>query len=401
MVGAMLRHRSLLIGIFAAGTLVSLLLFWGVRATVVGQFRQKVEADTSTRIRLIEGELENVAAAGHVLQRAVSILDNPGRAAFSDFALQLQETSPYVESIVWASATHPTGPAKAPQFTIQHVVSSRSTSLEAGSILALPAEAVSAVAAPRNERLAAVCSASADGRQVALYLPVFRNGSSSGSDASAAGVAVLFFSPELLIRHALRQTRPVGIPFDIIDVTSQSATHKVFHWSARLSADPSWRFVLCSQPPSISRQFAFADRQWKLVCSPNKKYVEQNHPLSHWIILASGLVLSLSLAIYISRLSSQKQVLRQLNDSLTSEIDCRMKIEAEQERTLYDLQHALDTVKTLEGILPICASCKKIRDDKGEWTQVDTYITRHSDAEFSHGICPECARRLYPDFVPT
>ena len=62
-----------------------------------------------------------------------------------------------------------------------------------------------------------------------------------------------------------------------------------------------------------------------------------------------------------------------------------------------ELQTALDTIKTLHGIIPICASCKKIRDDQGSWNQLETYISQHTDADFSHGICPECARKLYPD----
>ena len=62
-----------------------------------------------------------------------------------------------------------------------------------------------------------------------------------------------------------------------------------------------------------------------------------------------------------------------------------------------ELQEALAKIRTLTGFLPICASCKKIRDDKGYWTQIETYIRDHSEAEFSHGICPECAKKLYPD----
>jgi len=58
----------------------------------------------------------------------------------------------------------------------------------------------------------------------------------------------------------------------------------------------------------------------------------------------------------------------------------------------------LGTVKKLSGMLPICASCKKIRDDKGYWTQIEAYIRDHSEAEFSHGICPECMKKLYPEF---
>jgi glucose-6-phosphate-specific signal transduction histidine kinase len=62
------------------------------------------------------------------------------------------------------------------------------------------------------------------------------------------------------------------------------------------------------------------------------------------------------------------------------------------------LQKALSEVKTLSGLIPICASCKKIRDDKGYWGAVESYISEHSDASFTHGICPDCMKRLYPEY---
>lgn len=69
----------------------------------------------------------------------------------------------------------------------------------------------------------------------------------------------------------------------------------------------------------------------------------------------------------------------------------------EREKLIHELQRALAKVKTLSGLLPICASCKKIRDDKGYWNQIENYLAVHSDAEFSHGMCPDCQRRLYPE----
>lgn len=73
----------------------------------------------------------------------------------------------------------------------------------------------------------------------------------------------------------------------------------------------------------------------------------------------------------------------------------RQRAEAEKERMIYMLQDALDHVKNLSGLLPICASCKKIRDVQGDWHQLEVYIRNHSEADFSHGICPECRVALY------
>lgn len=71
--------------------------------------------------------------------------------------------------------------------------------------------------------------------------------------------------------------------------------------------------------------------------------------------------------------------------------------EEEREKLIKELQKALNEVKTLRGLIPICSNCKKIRDDKGYWTQVEAYIQDHSDARFSHGICPECLQKYYPE----
>jgi PAS domain S-box-containing protein len=76
----------------------------------------------------------------------------------------------------------------------------------------------------------------------------------------------------------------------------------------------------------------------------------------------------------------------------------RRRADQEKERLIVELKSALSKVKTLTGLLPICASCKKIRSDKGYWEHIETYIKEHSEADFSHGICPDCTRKLYPEY---
>lgn len=82
---------------------------------------------------------------------------------------------------------------------------------------------------------------------------------------------------------------------------------------------------------------------------------------------------------------------------IIQDITDRKQAEAEREKLIKDLQETLEKVRILSGMLPICANCKKIRDDKGYWNQIESYIQDHSEAEFSHGICPECAKTLYPE----
>ena len=70
----------------------------------------------------------------------------------------------------------------------------------------------------------------------------------------------------------------------------------------------------------------------------------------------------------------------------------------ERERLIQELEKALAEVKKLQGFLPICSCCKKIRNDDGYWQRIEQYIQDHSEVIFSHSICPECARKLYPEY---
>jgi len=76
----------------------------------------------------------------------------------------------------------------------------------------------------------------------------------------------------------------------------------------------------------------------------------------------------------------------------------RKRMEEEREKLIVELKEALLRVRTLSGLLPICSSCKKIRDDEGRWQPLEDYIRDHSEAEFTHTICPECAKKTYPNY---
>lgn len=85
-----------------------------------------------------------------------------------------------------------------------------------------------------------------------------------------------------------------------------------------------------------------------------------------------------------------------LHRSISYSIE-RKKAMQDKEDLLSDLSEALNRIEQLQGILPICASCKKIRNDGGNWEQIEVYIKNHSNADFTHSICPDCINKLYPD----
>ena len=99
------------------------------------------------------------------------------------------------------------------------------------------------------------------------------------------------------------------------------------------------------------------------------------------LIIGEGVLLDDAMR-RLARERMLKEVLRSVNETLAKERG--------------ELEESLERIRLLSGLLPICSSCKRIRDDEGSWRQIEEYIGAHSEATFTHGICPECARRLYP-----
>ncbi|MBU0613739.1 PAS domain S-box protein [Patescibacteria group bacterium] len=89
----------------------------------------------------------------------------------------------------------------------------------------------------------------------------------------------------------------------------------------------------------------------------------------------------------------------QYTRAIFHDITERRQAEEEKEKLISELQKSLNEVKTLSGLLPICSWCKKIRDDKGYWSQVENYIGKHSEIAFSHGVCPDCMKKHYPELL--
>ncbi len=110
------------------------------------------------------------------------------------------------------------------------------------------------------------------------------------------------------------------------------------------------------------------------------------------VLLAVSICIAVGLALFIFF----SALLGKLESKLS---DYQNNLEFMVTKRTEELTKALDEIKTLQGIIPICANCKQIRDDEGIWNQLELYISEHSEADFSHGICPDCARELYPGII--
>jgi hypothetical protein len=113
-----------------------------------------------------------------------------------------------------------------------------------------------------------------------------------------------------------------------------------------------------------------------------------------WFAFFGGFVSALRRELGVKRRAIEKA-----HAELQLEMVERIRTHAENEALIGELEASLAKVRRLKGMLPICAACKKIRDDKGYWNQIESYISMHSEVDFSHGICPDCAETLYPGMM--
>ena len=121
------------------------------------------------------------------------------------------------------------------------------------------------------------------------------------------------------------------------------------------------------------------------------------HPdISIWESHVITIVFSTFIATVVAFVALRKY--EDINKRLSDEIIEHKRLEEERESLIAELRGALDNVKTLSGFLPICASCKKIRDDQGYWNQLESYLHEHTDMDFTHSICPDCSKKLYAEY---
>jgi response regulator RpfG family c-di-GMP phosphodiesterase len=159
--------------------------------------------------------------------------------------------------------------------------------------------------------------------------------------------------------------------------------------------------VRSSRPDLVLLDVMLPDTSGIEVCRQIKADPESGRT---FVILASGIQVSsdsqtegLNIGAdgYIVRPIPNKELVARVQsmERIKRAEDALLEKEKQQEELIKKLQDALAEIKTLKGFIPICAACKKIRDDDGYWDQLEAYISKHTDAIFSHGLCPECAER--------
>jgi CHASE1-domain containing sensor protein len=406
-------------GAALAGLLATGSLFGVARHLLSESFRGKLQADTSTRARIVQGKLEEAVLIAEAVAGFAQTAGEPDRKAFAAFTRQFLAEDTGLTALSLTAVVP--GPERARFETKARTLSGKAdftvfegvpgvspeplrdrgvyypvlftNTRDASAMIVIGFDLGSSpVRLAAMDRACDTAAVTVSGRITLfgtsgrpgfiLFAPVYGTGrpTSSGAERRAAltGFIQAIFSPDDVIASALRTTTPVGLPFDLLDLSAPRERQVICGWAARLQPVATWRSVFIPAGIGARNSFSFAGREWGIDVHPNAAYLENNYPVVHWLILPVGLALTLLLAVYIFAVLSRRD---------------------ERERLITELQQAQLNIRTLEGILPICSSCKKIRDEKDDWVQVESYVSRHTSAAFTHSICPDCVRKLYPDYA--
>ncbi len=247
---------------------------------------------------------------------------------------------------------------------------------------------------------------------ILLLQPIYKQGVSLNTrqerHKNRKGFVVEVLRIGQAIETALGGFAEEGISLTLLDMSAEEGERLLHHRPSKM-AKPSEHIVPLEEVQADlvwSNTFNFAERQWKVLLYPTEFYFQSQKPCQSWTILLGSLFLTALLTLYVFKKISytheiEQRIKKQLatNELLKEEVVIRIAAERARDQTIIELQQAINEVTKLRGILPICASCKNIRDDEGSWKQIESYIREHSEAEFSHGICPDCARKLYPGLL--
>jgi len=237
------------------------------------------------------------------------------------------------------------------------------------------------------------------------------------------GISLTMINPAFMTRQIAEiAAKDNGIQFHITSLNPIRPGNKAFDWEAdwlesfNKSAKEQGRFLRVGSDISFFYMAPLLTKKSCLKCHARHGYKEGDirggisfilpffeKPGYLSLIIGYGVagmigILVILVSGHLLQVSRIKLIVAK--DSLEEEVNERRRSEDEQKKLVVSLQKALAEIKTLHGIVPICSHCKKIRDDKGFWNKVETFVARHTEVKFSHGICPECIKKHYSDIFP-
>lgn len=266
---------------------------------------------------------------------------------------------------------------------------------------------------------------------ILILLPIFNEEIPLGKNPEGfdnlKGFVVEVLRIDDVVEGALSLFAGDGIDMALFDMSSPDEAQLLYIKTGLRLEEPKSKAVLNKNlySPMFKRKLTLSGRLWEIRLTPSPDYIMAHKKYQSYLVLFGMVLLTFMMTfymykklIYTSEIEHMIKVQIQSNQALESEISMRIKEELKllsakgkleneikdrvhaeklRDKSISELTKALAEVRTLRGILPLCAYCKKIRDDKGYWEQVDVYIHKYSQADISHSICPQCMKEHFPD----
>jgi two-component system, sensor histidine kinase len=188
---------------------------------------------------------------------------------------------------------------------------------------------------------------------VLVFSPIFVKGLPAGNvlqrRTALQGFTVEVLNMEKLLQAALGQTVPIGLPFDLLDLSAPKDRQLLYHWRPRLTGSDSWLAHLVPEAPATLRKFSFCGREWGVSLTPGREYMVQNYPLAYWFLLPAGGILTMLLGLYFRGLSAQRQQLAE--QVLERTVELRSSEANLRELNVHLEERVADRTKELEAAI--------------------------------------------------
>lgn len=259
---------------------------------------------------------------------------------------------------------------------------------------------------------------------VLLLLPVYRSRDSRNTGPEGfrnlSGFVTGMLVPREIANSTLATFSESGLTLSLFDESASPEDSLLVSFPGPVPAE-----IQGGGKKVLRRYHTFCGRQWQVRVVPTPGGAYDVEPRRYRLVFFVSVVFTLMLSFYTYQkmvagfenerrmkeeirikerleqevtLREQEELrLRTTKQNLEREIKEKISLERQRDKSILELTQALAEVRSLRGILPLCSYCKKIKDDKGNWEQVDVYINKHSQADVSHGICPECLKKHHPE----
>jgi CHASE1-domain containing sensor protein len=402
---------------FIVGSIISIAIFFLVQSGEKSEIKSEFESCARNRLASLQTDIVRHQEVVNSIAGLFSSSQNVTRKEFHDFVNDILSRYPYIQGLSWnplikkqdqkvfAKKAHEEGfnnfkiielnsngqiikaPVRDDYVAVYYIEPFLENKKALGFNIASNPERLKAIEQARDTGMAVITDRiklvqeKKENFGYLLLKAIYQKGSEHDTVDKRrehfTGLAVGVFHFTDWIPLMLRETEPKGID---VWITNESAPvdKQLLHFHSSRTRNEVFQptqddYIKASNNMHWKTTIDILGRQWTFLFAPSPHYINEHKTWQASIYLVAGLIITILLTFY-----------------LFSKTRSAIKLATKNE----ELLNALNEIKTLQGIIPICSYCHSIRDDKGAWDRLESYLTKHSDASFSHGICPKCIEEV-------